>query len=185
MSVRAAGVAGVLAFAAVVPGPAHGDGVDWMAEQGTVLEMKLAHRDTVRVDGGTLRVDRERRTVSWEGAPNEIGCAREWQASFDDVTGVRADAPGFLIGLRSGPVREVRLAPLPHFRALLGQRRDRGVRPHVRELLKDRDGDPIPLGGSGGSTTPMLDPVLASPEVQRDSEAAVDAILRALGRAAK
>ena len=182
MSVR---VAGLLAFVAVVSGRAYGDEADWMTDQGSVLEMRLAHRDTIRVDGGTLRVDRERRTVAWEGAPNEIGCTRPWQAPFDDVTDVRVDAPGFLVGLRNGPEKEVRLAPLPHFRALLGRRRDRGVRPHVRELLKDKDGDPIPLGGTGASTTPMLDPVVASPEVQRDSEAAVDAILRALGRAPK
>lgn len=96
---------------------------------------------------------------------------------------VRADPPGFVIALRGGPAREVRLAPLPHFQALVGYGRARAVNPQVREALRGPDGDSIPLSGSGAGSTPTLDARAPAPAVQRDSARAVDAILRALGRA--
>lgn len=161
---------------------ANADEGDWIDDTGGVLEMRLAHRDTQRVDGGTLRVDRERRTVSWEGAPNEIGCQRPWHVAFEDVVDVRADAPGFLVVLRGGPEKQVRLAPLPHFRALIGEARDRSVGPNVKDALRGPDGDPLPLGGTGASTTPTFTPRVSAPEVQSDSLRAAEAILRALGR---
>lgn len=155
---------------------------DWLQDDGRVLEMRLAHREADRVDGGTLRVDRARRLVTWQGAPNEVGCRRPWESSFVGVGGVKVDAPGFVIVLRQGPVKEMRLAPLPHFAELLGKPHIGGVAPNVKEALKGPDGDPVPLGGSGASTTPSVGRVPASPSMQRDTRRAVSAILDALGR---
>ena len=154
---------------------------DWVSDDGRVVTLLLAHRDAGRVDGGTLRVDRERRLLVWEGAPNEIGCRKPWQATFDDVVDVKADEPGLLIQLRKAP-REVRLVPLPHFTALVGQGRPASVTPGVKEALKGPDKDYGPLSGSGSSTTPTLERRALPPGVQQDSSRAADAILRALGR---
>lgn len=155
---------------------------DWITDDGRVVEVLLAHRDSDRVDGGTLRIDRERRTVSWEGAPNEIGCRRPWQAAFDDVAEVKTDEPGLVILLRKGGPKEVRLAPLPHFTALIGQGRTTSVSPAVKEQLKGPDGYTMPLSGTGGSSTPTLAREPLAPAVQIDSARAVDAILKGLGR---
>jgi hypothetical protein len=178
LSIRNAVILSVVAAAALSQAAES----DWINESRGVLEMRLAHRDTQRVDGGTLCVDRERRTVSWEGAPNEIGCQRPWEVAFEDVVDVRADAPGFLVVLRRGPEKEVRLAPLPHFRALIGEARHRSVGPDVKDALRGPDGDPLPLGGTGASTTPTFTPRVLAPEVQSDGLRAAEAILRALGR---
>ena len=155
---------------------------DWIVDDGRVVVLLLAHRDVGKVDGGTLRVDRERRVVTWEGAPNEIGCRRPWQASFDDVEDVKAEEPGFLIALRKASEKEARLVPLPHFSALVGQGRAVSVSPGVKESLKGPDGDYAPLSGTGGSTAPVLQRRTLPPQVQQDSGRAVEAILRALGR---
>jgi hypothetical protein len=163
-------------------GPVRAQEDDWIADDGRVVTMLLAHRDSDRVDGGTLRLDRERRVLDWTGAANEIGCRRPFQASFDDVDEVKADEPGFVIRLRKGPYKELRLAPLPHFAALVGQGRTGGVAPSVKEALKGPDKDRAPLSGSGASTTPTLARRAPPPAVQRDSLRAADAILHALGR---
>jgi hypothetical protein len=155
---------------------------EWIADDGRVVTMLLAHRDSDRVDGGTLRLDRERRVLRWTGAANEVGCRRPFEASFEDVDEVKADEPGFVIRLRRGPHKEVRFAPLPHFAALVGQGRTGGVAPSVKEALKGPDKDRAPLSGSGASTTPTLARRALPPAVQRDSLRAADAILHALGR---
>ena len=155
---------------------------DWISDDGRAVTLLLAHRDVGRVDGGTLRVDRERRLVTWEGAPNEIGCRRPWEAAFEDVEDVKADEPGFVITLRKGG-KESRLVPLPHFTALVGQGRSVSVSPGVKEALKGPDKDYAPLSGSGSSTTPTLSRPVLPPAVQRDSARAAEVILRALGRA--
>src|SRR5262245_27280715 len=156
---------------------------DWLTDDGRVVTLLLAHRDSDRVDGGTLHIDREKRTLSWEGAPNEIGCQRPWEAAFDDVDDVKADEPGFVISLRKGPYREVRLVPLPHFTALIGLGRTAGVAAGVKQTLREMDRDRLPLSGSGASSTPTLARRTLPPEVQRDSVRAADANLHALGRA--
>jgi hypothetical protein len=157
---------------------------DWISDDGRVVTLLLAHRDVGRVDGGTLSIDRERRLVKWEGAPNEIGCRRPWEVSFDDVEDVKAEEPGLVISLGKGE-KETRLVPLPHFAALVGQGRATGVTPGVKEALKGPDGDYAALSGSGASSTPSVARRAVPPQVQRDSGRAVDAILRALGRAPK
>jgi hypothetical protein len=175
-------VYGFMMLALLSGGDAQTQDTDWIADDRQVLEMLLAHRDADRVDGGTLRVDRERRVVAWRGAPNEIGCRRPWEASFDDVEDVRVDEPGFVLRLRSGARKEVRLAPLPHFSALIDLGRTHSVAPVVKEALRGPDKDGVPLSGSGSSTTPTLERPVRAPEVQRDSRRAVDALRHALGR---
>jgi hypothetical protein len=177
MSIRCAAILFVLVAAAI-----HAEDGEWMSDDGRVVEMLLAHRDADRVDGGTLSIDRERRTLTWSGAANEIGCRRPWAASFDDVADVKDDEPGFLLVLRKGPQKEIRLAPLPHFAALLGQGRTTSVAPGVKEALKGPDKDAVPLSGSGASTTPTLARRALPPGLQRDSRRAAEAIARALGR---
>lgn len=154
---------------------------DWIRDDGRVVELLLAHRDADRVDGGTLRVDRERRVLAWTGAPNEIGCQRPWEVSFDDVSEVKADEPGFVLRLHRAP-REVRLVPLPHFSALVDAERTQAVTPGVREAIRGPDKEAMPLSGSGATTTPTLKRRVLAPEVQRDSARAAAAILQALSR---
>jgi hypothetical protein len=171
----------LLVAALLFTAAAYAQDPDWIHDDGRVVELLLAHRDTDRVDGGTLRVERERRVLAWTGAPNEIGCRRPWEVSFDDVDEVKADEPGFVLRLRRAP-REVRLAPLPHFSALVNAERTQQVTPSVREAIRGPDKESIPFSGAGASTTPTLKRRMLAPEVQRDSARAVEAVLAALSR---
>jgi hypothetical protein len=60
------------------------------SDDGTILEVPLAHRDRDRIDAGILRVDRRRRVVTWEGLKDEIGCGLRVEAPLDDVRAVLA-----------------------------------------------------------------------------------------------
>lgn len=152
----------------------------WFSDDGRVVEMRLAHRDFDRVDGGTLRIDRERRVLVWQGAPNEIGCRRPFEAPLDAVTEVALDEPGFHLRLSQGPVKDMKLIPLPHFAWLLTPKTRGGIGPSVREQLKGPDRDRMPIGGSGASTLPSGPGPAPPPEVKQDSTRAVGAIRDAL-----
>ena len=90
-------------------------------DDGTILEVPLAHRDRDRIDAGILRVDRRRRVLTWEGLPEEIGCGLRVEAPLDDVRGIAESREvGLTLQLRSGPLRELVLIPPAHF-ALLAQ----------------------------------------------------------------
>jgi hypothetical protein len=173
--------AGLVVAALLFGVGSHAQEEDWIRDDGRVVELLLAHRDADRVDGGTLRVDRERRVLAWTGAPNEIGCRRPRKVAFDEVAEVKTDEPGFVLRLRRAP-REVRLVPLPHFSALVNAERTQAVTPAVREAVRGPDNESMPLSGSGATTTPTLKRRVLAPEVQRDSARAAEAIRGALSR---
>jgi len=76
---------------------------DWMSDEGGVLELKLAHNDKDRPDGGLLRLDRNKRLVLWQGIPGDIGCKLKVEAKFEDVEAVRVgDGAGFTVELKHG-----------------------------------------------------------------------------------
>ena len=180
MKLRRAGVVGFFMVSSALAGDAAHGVAPWFSDDGRFVEMRLAHRDFDRVDGGTLSIDRERRVLVWQGAPNEIGCRRPFEAPLDAVTEVALDEPGFRLRLSQGPVKEMKLIPLPHFAWLLAPKTRGGVGPNVREQLKGPDRDRMPIGGSGASTLPSGFGTAPPPEVRQASTLAVSAIRAAL-----
>ena len=157
---------------------------EWMSEEGGLLELKLAHREPSRPDGGVLRVDTLRRLVLWEGIPGELGCRQRIEASFEEVKSVRtASDGGFELQLRDG--RKLAFLPLPHA-AWFGKRGkvDHGDLAHLAQNvdLTGPDGGSLPLSGSAGSTAPRIERVRLPDEVAFDIRRAVDAVREALGR---
>jgi hypothetical protein len=81
-------------------------------DDGSVLEIPLAHRDRDRVDAGVLRVDRRRGVLTWRGLDEEIGCRLRLEAPLADVAGVEESrGPGLTVTFRRGTVRELTLIP--------------------------------------------------------------------------
>src|SRR5438445_12682930 len=74
------------------------DTLDWMSDSAAVLEVRLAHADRDRVDGGTLRLDRTKRLVTWVGAPGDIGCKPKLESTLEAVQSVTTEdgRPGFI-----------------------------------------------------------------------------------------
>jgi hypothetical protein len=151
------------------------------SDDGTILEVPLAHRDRDRIDAGILRVDRRRRVVTWEGLKEEIGCGLRVEAPFDDVRGIAESREvGLTLLLRGGPVRELVLIPPAHF-ALLAQPvvRKRGGLSREEAIAGRLRNDDIyaDAAGSGAFGGPTGKPVLVPEDVRRDVRAVV-AILR-------
>ncbi len=150
-------------------------------DDGTILEVPLAHRDRDRIDAGILRVDRRRRVLTWEGLPEEIGCGLRVEARLDDVRGIaESRGVGLTLLLRSGPVRELVLIPPAHF-ALLAQPtvRKRGGFSREEAIAGRLKNDDVyaDAAGSGAFGGPTGKVVLVPEEVRRDVRAVV-AILR-------
>src|SRR5512132_128425 len=99
MTLPAVGTTILVAITVVVLGtnaPAADLSPDWMSDEGGVLELKLAHNDKDRLDGGVLRLDRNKRLLLWPGIPGDIGCKVKVEAKFEDVEAVRVgDGAGF------------------------------------------------------------------------------------------
>lgn len=150
------------------------------SDDGTVVEVPLAHRDRDRVDAGLLRIDRRKRVLTWEGAPGEIGCALRVEASLDDVTIAEARGPGLILSLKRGAVREMTLVPPAHFALLLqsavrargGMSREEAIAGRLRndDVYVDASGS----GAFGGPTSKSV----AIPEAARRDIRAVLEILR-------
>jgi hypothetical protein len=159
--------------------------VDWITDEGGVLEMLLAHRDDDRVDGGTLRVDRGRKLVTWAGAPNEIGCQRTFEAAFSDVKYVEEERalPGFHLELKQGKRKSWTLMPLPHVAYLL---KDPAVaQGDLQQRATDAnlvgpDGAPLRVGGEAAGVGPRVKKREVPEEVDRDIRKAVAALRDAL-----
>ena len=147
--------------------------------------MLLAHREDGRVDGGTLKVDRRKRLVTWTGAPNEIGCKRSFEAAFSDVKYVEEERtlPGLRLELREGKPKSWTLMPLPHFAALLQSPAvtDGGLQRRAEDAnLQGPDGAPLRVGGEAGGAGPVVRKVPLEPEVERDIRRAVATLRDAL-----
>jgi hypothetical protein len=159
---------------------------DWLTDDGTVVELKLAHMDKDRLDGGILRIDRAKRLVLWEGVPGDIGCKAKVEAKFEDVKSVDTDdrQAGFELEVKKGNPRKLRLIPLPHAALLLQQAQVTGG--SLQNSMDNAgvtgpDGLPMKVGGSsgGGPSTKRLQ---LPKEAVADTQKAVDAIKQALRR---
>lgn len=178
-------VAGLLLAQAPSPPP-----VEWITDEVGALEMLLAHRDDDRVDGGTLRLDRRKRLVTWTGAPNEIGCKRTFEVAFADVKYVEEERSlsGFRLELRQGKPKSWTLMPLPHVAYLLKEPAVmQGDLQHRADdaALKGPDGAPLRIGGQAGGVGPVVRKQELPEEVDRDIRKAVSTLRDALAAPAE
>jgi hypothetical protein len=164
--------------------------VEWMTDEDGVLEMLLAHRDDGRVDGGTLRLDRGKKLVTWTGAPNEIGSKRAFEVAFSDVKYVEEERalPGFRLELRQGKPRSWTLMPLPHFNELLqGPATSQNDIKRVAEdaNLLGPDGAPLRISGEAAGAGPSVRKRELAPAVEQDIRKAVTMLRDALASPAR
>lgn len=131
---------------------------DWMSESNGVLELKLAHEEKARPDGGTLRIDSNKQVILWEGIPGEFGCKLKVEASFDDVKEISvSELAGFVLELRSGKNRKLSLIPAPHawWFAQQWAARDGNFTKTIPEgALRDHNGDGMATTGSAAAPAP-------------------------------
>ena len=93
-------------------GVAQPSSADWMSETDDVLELKLAHEEKGRPDGGTLRIDSTKRLLLWEGIPGEFGCKLRVEASFDEVDDISvSELAGFVLALKRDKNKKLVLIP--------------------------------------------------------------------------
>jgi hypothetical protein len=187
-------VAGALAAAAAGPShaaPAAPAAADWMMEDPAgVLQLRLAHAEPRRPpDGGVLRVDPNRRVVTWEGVESEVGCRQQLEAPFARVRGVRVEPQGIIrLDVRGEPRDRWVFVPLPHA-AWLAQApaaMTRGFLPGMRDTMVRNDGDstPMPASGSAAFMGVQLRQDLVPGDVLADVRAAVERVRGSLGRPA-
>jgi hypothetical protein len=157
---------------------------DWLTEGGGVLELKLAHQEPDRADGGILRVDALRRLLLWDGIEGELGCRQRIEASFEDVKSVKTGREaGFVVELRDR--RRFTFLPLPHAAWFAKQARtpDTRLSTLAREgALTGPDGGDLFVNGGAASTAPRIERVRLPDEVAYDIRRAVDTVREALGR---
>jgi hypothetical protein len=160
---------------------------DWMSETDDVLELKLAHEEKGRPDGGTLRIDSRKRLVLWEGIPGEFGCKLRVEASFDDVKDITmTELAGFVLELKSGKNKSLVLIPVPHAWWFTEQwsGRSGNISQRIPEgAMHGHDGDSFAVsGGAAGAGTSVKHKEIPKPVVA-DTRKAANAIRAALGRA--
>ena len=172
-------IAALVYWLAAAPEPSPSPDALW-SDDGTVLEIPLAHKDRDRVDAGLLRLDRRRRLLTWEGAPGAIGCALRVEASFDDVAVAEALGPGFVLTLSAGPVRDMTLIPPAHFALLQGPPvRARGGISREEAIAGGLKNDDVYADATGsGAFRGPASRVVALPEAARRDTRSVLAILR-------
>lgn len=183
-----AALAGPALLPGVVPdqtGAARLRSADWMGETEGVLELKLAHEEKGRPDGGTLRIDSNKRLVLWEGIPGEFGCKLKIEASFDEVDDISvSELAGFVLDLKKGKTRRLVLIPVPHawwfkqqWKAQFGN-----FAKNVPEgTLRDHDG-PMTVSAAEAGAGASLKHREIPKDVAKDTRTAADAIRMALGR---
>lgn len=158
---------------------------EWMSEDDGVLELKLAHEEKARPDGGVLRVDSRRRLVEWHGIPGEVGCKMKVEVSFDDVKGVSvSDQAGFVLELRTGKNKKLTFLPVPHAWWFVQQWTAEGgnLGHNLPEgTLRTQDGEMGAAGASAGAA-PRPKHRDTPPQVAADTRTAANAVLAALGR---
>jgi hypothetical protein len=174
-----------LLIAASAPPPLAAEDADWLVDDGNVLELMLAHRDSPRPDGGTLRIDRRKHLVLWEGIARETGCKLKLEASFQDVKSVDIDErqAGFVLQLRKGKPKELVLIPVQHVSAF-------NIQPGLKAggfqtslgstPLRGPGGDSMRASGSAGGAAPSAKKLELPEAVVADTQRAVTAIRRAM-----
>ena len=177
--------------AAAAPAAAAPAAVDWMIEDPAgVLQVRLAHAEPRRPpDGGVLRVDPNRRVVTWEGVASEVGCRQELEAPFARVRAVRVEPQGVLrLEVRGEPRDRWVFVPLPHAAWLVqtSSAMALGFLPGMRDTLVrgDRDSSPMPASGSAAFMGAQLRQDLVPPEVLSDVRRASERVRASLGRPA-
>lgn len=173
---------GLLAAPAPAPSVAP---VEWLKDEDGVLEMLLAHRESGRVDGGTLRLDRSKKLLTWTGAPGEIGCPRTLEVAFSDVKRVEEERvePGFRLELKDGSQKSWTLMPLPHFQFLVkGAAVDQGgMQQKLDDAgLHDAEGNSLRVSGAAAGAGPSVRKRQLPPEVERDVRQAIATLRSAL-----
>jgi hypothetical protein len=160
---------------------------DWMSETDGVLELRLAHEEKARPDGGTLRIDSRKGLVLWEGIPGEFGCKLKVEASFDDVKDISmTELAGFVLELKSGKNKKLVLIPVPH--AWWFNEQWSGKSGNISQRIPEgamhgHDGDSFGVSGSAaGAGTSVKHKEIPKPVVD-DTRKAANAIRAALGRA--
>lgn len=167
---------------------------DWMKDEGGVLEMMLAHEEKGAPDGGILRIDRAKKTVTWEGVPGEVGCKLKVESSFDSVKSVKDNGQnaGFVLELKEGKTKRLTLLPLPYAQWFIMQwKASEGkfgqTLPEGTLATGDgRRGEGQSMGPSGSAAGgPSLKHVDIPELVSKDTKKAISAALEALGRGGK
>jgi hypothetical protein len=170
---------------------------DWLIEdRAGVLELRLAHAERRRPDGGVLRIDPNRRLVTWEGIPGELGCKQKLEVPFGRIRAVRDEAAGMLRLEVKGeaPDRWV-FVPLPHAAWLTRASSSvvQGIAPGVRDLLQSPDSaggkgassaGSMYIGGSAAFAGPQTRVDIVPSEITSDVRRAVERIRQGLGRVA-
>ena len=170
---------------AALAGPADTP-VEWLLEpRAGVVELRLAHFERPRPDGGVLLVDSNRRLFIWEGIPGELGCRQKLEVPFDAVRAVRDEPEGLIrLEIKGQPRGRWVFVPLPHA-AWLGRVSSpftTGLRQDMAEVLTGPDGMPMAVGGSARFAGPQVRQDAVPGEVTADVRLAVQRVRAALGR---
>jgi hypothetical protein len=164
------------------------DAAEWLIEdRAGVLHLRLAHAERGRPDGGVLVVDPNRRVVTWEGIPGELGCPRKLEAPFARIRAARDEPEGVLrLEVKGEPRGRWVFVPLPHAAWLTSasSRAFQGFGPELRDSLVGPDGFPMPAGGSAAFGGVQLRPDIVPADVASDVRLAVERVRRGLGRTA-
>jgi len=183
----------VLAVSALLrastPAAAAPPSVDWMVEdRAGVLQLRLAHAEPGRrPDGGVLRVDPNRRVVTWQGVEGEVGCRRTLEAPFARIRAIRDEPQGVLrLELQGEPRDRWVFVPLPHaaWLARAASRIVQGLSPDVRDSLVGPDGFAMPVGGSAAFAGAQTRDDIVPGDVAAAVGLAVERVRASLGRPA-
>lgn len=89
---------------------------EWLSDENGVLQMLLAHEEKGGPDGGTLTLDRNKKTITWIGAPGEHGCKLRIEGTFASVKNVKDNGreAGFVLEMKDGKNKKLVLLPLPY-----------------------------------------------------------------------
>jgi hypothetical protein len=185
---------GIVLSAAALPsvassGEATAADVEWLIEdRAGVLELRLAHAERTRPDGGVLRIDPNRRVVTWQGIPGELGCRQKLEAPFSRIRVVRDEPNGVLrLEVQGEPRDRWLFVPLPHaaWLARASSSVVEGFAPGLRDSLRGPDGFALPIGGSAAFAGPQTRTDIVPVEVTSDVRLAVERIRQGLGRTAR
>jgi hypothetical protein len=183
------GVGLVAAFLAVgAPASRADDAADWLVEdRARVLHLRLAHAERPRPDGGVLVVDPNRRVVTWEGIPGDLGCRQKLEVPFARIRAVRDEPEGVLrLEVKGEPRDRWVFVPLPHAAWLTraSSRAFQGFGPELRDSFVGPDGFPMPASGAALFGGVQLRPDIVPVDVLSDVRLAVEHVRQGLGRTA-
>jgi hypothetical protein len=187
------GIAALLT-AGFAAGPAFGAD-PWMTDEGGVLQLMLAHDEKSGPDGGMLTIDRNKKTVTWAGAPGEHGCKLKVETTLDGIRSVKDNGreAGFVLEMKDGKPKKLVLLPLPYAQWFVMQ----------WQVAEGSFGKNLPEGtlrtggrgdDGGGSMSPSGSAANAGPsvkhqdipeQVEEETGKAITAVRDALGAAVK